>query len=131
MTRLTNQREVEYEGALRALPLIAVLGVVTMMFSDAYFATCTGSDPCSACKELQYCKHCAKEGGNAASASEAESSPTKQIEIVLSGRTDYRSSLTGMSLTAAVRLPVAGSLEDSLEEPPGCPDVCDANSVVL
>jgi hypothetical protein len=26
-------------------------------------ATCTGSDPCYACKNCHYCKHCAKEGG--------------------------------------------------------------------
>lgn len=26
-------------------------------------ATCTGSDPCHACKNCRYCKHCAKEGG--------------------------------------------------------------------
>jgi hypothetical protein len=31
--------------AIRALPLIAVLGVVTMMSADTYFATCTGSEP--------------------------------------------------------------------------------------
>jgi hypothetical protein len=49
--------------ALRALPLIALLGVVTMMTADAYFSTCTGSDPCNACKNCKYCKHCAKEGG--------------------------------------------------------------------
>jgi hypothetical protein len=26
-------------------------------------ATCTGSDPCNACKNCHYCRHCAKEGG--------------------------------------------------------------------
>src|SRR5207249_11490185 len=26
-------------------------------------STCTGSDPCFACKNCHYCKHCAKEGG--------------------------------------------------------------------
>src|ERR1017187_3507140 len=26
-------------------------------------STCTGSDPCHACKNCHYCKHCAKEGG--------------------------------------------------------------------
>jgi hypothetical protein len=26
-------------------------------------ATCTGADPCRACKNCHYCKHCAKEGG--------------------------------------------------------------------
>jgi hypothetical protein len=26
-------------------------------------ATCTGSDPCHACKNCRYCKVCAKQGG--------------------------------------------------------------------
>jgi hypothetical protein len=36
---------------LRACRLVFVLGI------------CTGSDPRHACKENEYCKHCAKEGG--------------------------------------------------------------------
>jgi hypothetical protein len=30
---------------------------------DPPAASCTGSDPCYACKNCTYCKHCAKEGG--------------------------------------------------------------------
>jgi len=30
--------------------------------STLHSATCTGSDPCNACKNCRYC-HCAKEGG--------------------------------------------------------------------
>jgi hypothetical protein len=26
-------------------------------------ATCTGADPCHACKNCHYCRHCAKLGG--------------------------------------------------------------------
>ena len=30
---------------------------------DLESATCTGANPCHACKNCHYCKHCAKEGG--------------------------------------------------------------------
>jgi hypothetical protein len=30
---------------------------------DLFFVTCTGADPCHACKNCHYCRHCAKEGG--------------------------------------------------------------------
>jgi hypothetical protein len=30
---------------------------------DLFSATCTGADPCHACKNCHYCRHCAKEGG--------------------------------------------------------------------
>jgi hypothetical protein len=28
-----------------------------------FLSTCTGADPCYACKNCKYCRHCAKEGG--------------------------------------------------------------------
>ena len=37
-----------------------LVGVVSF---DASFATCTGGDPCNACKNCRYCKRCAQEGG--------------------------------------------------------------------
>ena len=30
---------------------------------DLESATCTGADPCHACKNCHYCRYCAKEGG--------------------------------------------------------------------
>jgi hypothetical protein len=48
---------------LRVWPLMIVLAVTTAMSADAYFAACTGSDPCNACKNCKYCAHCAKQGG--------------------------------------------------------------------
>jgi hypothetical protein len=38
------------------------LALVFAISSDPA-ATCTGSDPCHACKNCHYCRHCAKEGG--------------------------------------------------------------------
>jgi hypothetical protein len=35
----------------------------TYALTDAFSATCTGSDPCNACKNCKYCRHCAQEGG--------------------------------------------------------------------
>jgi hypothetical protein len=49
--------------SLRAWPLAIFLALSLTLSADAYFATCTGSDPCNACKNCKYCKHCAKEGG--------------------------------------------------------------------
>jgi hypothetical protein len=45
--------------------LLAVLGVFVALAGakGLFAATCTGSDPCHACKNCTYCKHCAKEGG--------------------------------------------------------------------
>jgi hypothetical protein len=48
---------------LRVWPLIVVFAVTTAISADAYFATCTGADPCNACKNCKYCAHCAKQGG--------------------------------------------------------------------
>jgi hypothetical protein len=50
------------------LLVVAKVSLLVLMFnmytpSDAFAATCTGSDPCNACKNCKYCKHCAKEGG--------------------------------------------------------------------
>jgi hypothetical protein len=39
--------------------LLLLLAVLPFDFE----ATCTGSDPCHACKNCHYCKHCAKDGG--------------------------------------------------------------------
>jgi hypothetical protein len=47
----------------RAWPLLATLFIGTIISSYAFFATCTGSDPCNACKNCRYCAHCAKQGG--------------------------------------------------------------------
>jgi hypothetical protein len=49
----------------RKLLLATCLVSVMMTFGDSGlgFATCTGSDPCYACKNCKYCRHCAKEGG--------------------------------------------------------------------
>jgi hypothetical protein len=41
-----------------------ILAVACVAFASTTIAgTCTGSDPCYACKTCNYCKHCAKEGG--------------------------------------------------------------------
>jgi len=45
---------------LFSLFLTASFAILTLNPSAA---TCTGSDPCHACKNCRYCKHCAKEGG--------------------------------------------------------------------
>lgn len=44
-----------FASALLVVMAIAVVGVE--------MSTCTGSDPCYACKNCKYCKHCAKDGG--------------------------------------------------------------------
>jgi hypothetical protein len=31
--------------------------------NSAYLATCTGADPCQACKNCRYYRHCAKDSG--------------------------------------------------------------------
>jgi hypothetical protein len=49
-------------SALTQILLVVLLSlspVTTLVLS----ATCTGSDPCYACKNCKYCKHCAKDGG--------------------------------------------------------------------
>jgi hypothetical protein len=48
---------------LRFLLPILLLPLLMGVVADPSFATCTGSDPCYACKNCKYCKHCAKEGG--------------------------------------------------------------------
>lgn len=45
------------------LVVIALLLQITPVSMEAYYATCTGADPCHACKNCKYCKHCAQEGG--------------------------------------------------------------------
>jgi hypothetical protein len=41
----------------------ALLVVVSIAAIGVEMSTCTGSDPCYACKNCKYCKHCAKDGG--------------------------------------------------------------------
>ena len=46
--------------------LLAYAVLVVFLSNLAPFdfeATCTGADPCHACKNCHYCKHCAKDGG--------------------------------------------------------------------
>jgi len=40
-----------------------ILTVLLINPIDFFSATCTGADPCHACKNCHYCRHCAKEGG--------------------------------------------------------------------
>ena len=49
--------------ALTQVLLFALLVNLAPISSNMYAATCTGSDPCNACKNCHYCRHCAKEGG--------------------------------------------------------------------
>jgi len=39
--------------------IIFFLGIAMLLIA-LYSSTCTGSDPCNACKNSRYCKHCAK-----------------------------------------------------------------------
>jgi hypothetical protein len=55
---------------LKSRFLSAVTQLVLFIFllelspAGAYLlSTCTGSDPCFACKNCKYCRHCAKDGG--------------------------------------------------------------------
>jgi hypothetical protein len=55
---------------MRRLRLLSLLAHIVLSFIlmnqvqlDLFSATCTGADPCHACKNCRYCKHCAKEGG--------------------------------------------------------------------
>src|SRR5438132_5955790 len=62
---------------LSAMKLFAVIAIFTcsLTFSEARItthrnslmprpcATCTGGNPCYACKNCHYCKHCAQQGG--------------------------------------------------------------------
>jgi len=43
--------------------LVALVGAVGGIRTDALAATCTGGDNCRACKNCRYCGHCAKLGG--------------------------------------------------------------------
>ena len=45
----------------QVISLFLIVAITVFAFDPA--ATCTGSDPCHACKNCRYCKHCAKEGG--------------------------------------------------------------------
>jgi len=51
----------------RLLAVISQILLSVLLLNQTPFdlssATCTGSDPCHACKNCRYCKHCAKEGG--------------------------------------------------------------------
>ena len=48
--------------AAQAISIFLFVSVTILALNPAA-ATCTGSDPCHACKNCRYCKHCAKEGG--------------------------------------------------------------------
>ncbi len=51
----------------RFLPVLSKLLLSLLLVNQIPFdmlsATCTGADPCHACKNCRYCKHCAKDGG--------------------------------------------------------------------
>jgi hypothetical protein len=46
-----------------ALSLLAMSLLAVCMASSSVLSTCTGSDPCYACKNCKYCAHCAKNRG--------------------------------------------------------------------
>jgi hypothetical protein len=50
---------------LAAFAQVVLLALVVNTYSltDIFSATCTGSDPCHACKNCKYCHHYAQEGG--------------------------------------------------------------------
>jgi len=48
-------------SALVQITLVGFISIYTL--TNVFSATCTGSDPCYACKNCKYCRHCAKEGG--------------------------------------------------------------------
>ncbi len=52
-----------FASALRMMILILAISSVLPMAGGAFFATCTGADPCKACKNCNACRHCHKEGG--------------------------------------------------------------------
>ena len=47
----------------RALTVAAICLVLSFAGADGFYARCTGSDPCYACKNCKYCQFCAKQGG--------------------------------------------------------------------
>jgi hypothetical protein len=49
-------------SALTQIVLLILLANISPIGSFLW-STCTGSDPCYACKNCKYCRHCAKEGG--------------------------------------------------------------------
>jgi hypothetical protein len=49
--------------SMLGLLMFSVLVVASGFSTSAMFATCTGADPCHACKNCRYCGHCAKNGG--------------------------------------------------------------------
>lgn len=54
-------RKSAFASFIAHLLLVAIF--VNQIPLDLSSATCTGADPCHACKNCHYCKHCAKEGG--------------------------------------------------------------------
>jgi len=48
---------------MKTILLMLVLFSVFPITGGYYFATCTGADPCRACKNCRACKHCHKDGG--------------------------------------------------------------------
>jgi hypothetical protein len=53
----------KFLSVFAAILLSLAMSSILAITSDAFFATCTGADPCHACKNRRYCRHCAKEGG--------------------------------------------------------------------
>ncbi len=48
----------------RTLTLLAIcLCLSFAALGDGFYARCTGSDPCYACKNCKYCQYCAQQGG--------------------------------------------------------------------
>jgi hypothetical protein len=50
-------------AALAQILMVGVLLNLSPVTALMLSTTCTGSDPCYACKNCKYCKHCAKDGG--------------------------------------------------------------------
>lgn len=43
--------------------VMLVIASAVPVTGGAFFATCSGADPCKACKNCKSCRHCAKDGG--------------------------------------------------------------------
>jgi hypothetical protein len=48
---------------LASLLLVVSISSAMPITGGAFFATCTGADPCRACRNCNACKHCHKDGG--------------------------------------------------------------------
>jgi hypothetical protein len=46
----------------RLVGMCSLVFILAVAASTLHAATYTGPDPCNACKNSRYCRHCAKEG---------------------------------------------------------------------